>query len=150
MANILPENELLQEILEDTSVSFSFQSQLSEGEVLKTLEITYHNFPVYILVNGPTFSGKFSDLFELSKNSLKYRQGLDYGTASKFSELPMKGSADLYSIIMPGEMIKYFDITVMMTYEDSTAVMNTIIKKYRQPVRGNRQKFISQFLNYVR
>lgn len=150
MANILPSPQDLPEILEDSYESFTFAAELTSEETLKSIKIIDHSLPENILVVGATFSGTFSDLFELPLDSMKYRQGLEYGTASKFSELPEKGTADLYSIIMPGEMIKYFNIIVELVYTDVTLTDQTITKSYIQPVRGNRYKFISQFLNYVR
>lgn len=151
MADILPLNQTLPEIIEDSNESFTFQYTLDSGEVLKSFKISSNNFPESITVDEATFYGKFTDIFELPLNSMKYRKGLEYGTASKFSELPPKGMADLYSIVMPGEMLKYFNISVELEYEEaSSTTVQKMIKQYRQPVRGNRYRFISQFLNYVR
>lgn len=151
MAKILPEDNILPEILEGTSSSFTFSYDIDATEELDSISIT-SDFPDYILTNGPTFSGTFIDLFELEPASLKYRQNLDYGEAQKFSQLPPKGTADLYSYTPPHEMKKTFNVTVSMDYhliaEPDTKL--NITKHYIQVVQGNWDTFLRQFLEYVK
>ncbi|EQA7786704.1 hypothetical protein ACX818_001290 [Acinetobacter baumannii] len=151
MASILPENKLLNVIMEGNNSSVAFSPSLSGTEKLVSINIIYHNFPNSITVNGPKFSGVFRDLFELPKDSLKYRKGLEYGTASKFSELPPKGAAQLYSFTPPSQMLKNFNVTVELVYNEGpgTPELN-ITKEYIQPVQGNWDTFKNQFLEYVR
>ncbi len=150
MASILPENSTLTTIVEGSSSSFTFTSNLDATETLVSLEIISTDFPSSIIVSGPTFSGTFSNLFKLDPGSLKYRKGIEYGTADSFASLPSKGTADLYSFTAPQVMLKNFNVKVKLTYTDATMASINITKDYVQPVQGNWDTFKQQFLNYVR
>lgn len=153
MAEILPTNTMLPTILEGDSFSFSFTYSLAAGETVESILITHHNFPNVINVSGPTFSGTFSGLFSLPTDSLKYRKGLDYGVASRFSDLPAKGTADLYSMTPPSTMIKDYSLTVTLNYiktdEAGLETRLNITKTYTQRVQGNWSTFKNQFLDYL-
>lgn len=152
MAKILPEEKLLEEIIEGETTSFTFTHELSDQEVLVKLEIIETTFPNYILINGATFSGTFSGLFSLGPGALKYRIGLDYGEADSFADLPPKGTAQVYSYTAPSVMLETFKVVVKLTYTDildpSTEI--NITKTYTQPIRGDWNVFRQQFINYVR
>lgn len=153
MAEILPISTTLPIILEGDSFSFSFTYSLAAGEKFESLSIVQSNFPQGITISGPTFSGVFSGLFELPLNSLKYRKGLEFGVASRFSDLPPKGTADLYSMTPPSVMIKDYSIQVSLNYtktdEAGVETRLNITKWYTQRVQGNWSTFKNQFLNYL-
>lgn len=152
MASILPLNSKLGTIMEGVNASFTFTAELLPTEKLVSLKIIQTDFPKYISINGPTFSGTFVNLFQLPENSLKFRKGLEYGQASNFAELPPKGTADLYSFTAPSVMLKNFNLKVELVYTDEanpTTELN-ITNSYIQPVQGNWDTFKQQFLNYVR
>lgn len=151
MANILPIEPLLPEIMEGDSASFTFEAELDPAtEVLVNVEIIETDFPEYISIQGPTFSGNFINLFKLAPGSLKYRKGLDYGEADSFADLPPKGEASLYEYHAPREMIRNFNIKVQLNYTDLAGTQLNITKDYIQPIQGNWDNFKRQFLDYVR
>ncbi|QGZ15745.1 hypothetical protein HYQ21_gp229 [Acinetobacter phage vB_AbaM_Apostate] len=152
MAKIVPATTKLSTIMEGDNVSFTFSAELAATEKLVSLKIIQHDFPSYISINGATFSGRFTDLFKLPLNSLKYRKGLEYGQATTFAELPPKGTAVIYSFTTPNVMLKDFNLTVQLTYTEEanpTTELN-ITNSYIQPVQGNWDTFKHQFLDYVR
>ena len=153
LANILPELSKLPVIMEGSNFSYSFQQSLEADEVLVSFKITETDMPPAIEINGPTFSGNFSGLFTLPEGSLKYRIGNELKQASSFSELPPKGTADLYSYSAPRTMLKQFNIKVEIVYnkgEPGAEQVLNITKWYTQPVQGNWDTFTNMFLAYVR
>ena len=139
--------------MEGSNFSYSFQQSLEADEVLVSFKITETDMPPAIEINGPTFSGNFSGLFALSEGSLKYRIGNELKQSSSFSELPPKGTADLYSYSAPRTMLKQFNIKVELVYnkgEPSAEQVLNITKWYTQPVQGNWDTFTNMFLVYVR
>ncbi|ADG60061.1 hypothetical protein Acj9p161 [Acinetobacter phage Acj9] len=152
MADILPQLERLDDIREGEYSSFTFESDLTDQEVLVKLEIIESDFPEYILINGATFSGKFENLFTLPPGSLKYRDGLEYGEADSFASLPPKGTVQLYEYNAPRVMLEDFKISVRLTYTEITdpSTEINITKVYTQPIRGDWNVFRQQFINYVR
>lgn len=151
MAKLLPEEKLLPVIMEGEQSSFTFTYEIDSSEEFESILIEA-DFPDYIDINGPTFSGVFFDLFELPKNSLKFRKGLEFGEVSKFSDLPPKGEAQLYSYTAPSVMRQNFDVKVTLKYHDILTPENSlnITKYYVQPIQGNWNTFRQQFLDYVR
>lgn len=151
MADILPLEPLLPEIMEGDSASVTFTAELDPAtELLVDIEIIETDFPDTIDVQGPTFSGKFEHLFKLGPSALKYRIGLDYGEADSFADLPPKGSAQLYEYRAPREMLKNFNVKVRVNYTDLAGTPLNITKDYIQPIQGNWDNFRRQFLEYVR
>ena len=69
MATILPEESLLPVIMEGSNFSFTFTNTLEADEVLVDFKITETDMPQAIAINGPTFSGNFSGLFQLPPGS---------------------------------------------------------------------------------
>lgn len=150
MAKILPDS--LNTILEGEYFNKSFNYELDSNESFSSIKIIESNFPDYISIDGNSFYGVFRNLFDLPKDSLKYRKGLEYGTASNFNELPPKGTADLYSFTAPSEMIKNYTIKVKLSYFDISdpAIELNITKEYIQQVQGNWDSFKNNFLEYLR
>lgn len=152
--NILPVETLLTTIDEGEQFTFTFETLLEPDEILVSIEITDNDLPYVINVSGSTFSGNFYGLFDLPKNSLKYRQSVgDLISVSSFADLPPKGTADLYSYTPPSEMIKNFTITVVCKYMKGPVgaeLPMELSKVYIQPVQGNWSIFTKMFLDYVR
>lgn len=158
MAKILPIETVLPVIDENVNFSFNFDYELDSNEILDSITIKTSNMPEQININGKTFSGNFSGLFQLPKNSLKYRMNDQLYSTDSFSKLPQKGTFDLYSYSAPSEMLKTYDILVEMNYKSvvvdetgtNTEEVLNISKWYKQPVEGNWSTFMNMFLNYVR
>ncbi|ADI96399.1 gp5.1 conserved hypothetical protein [Acinetobacter phage Ac42] len=157
MANILPVNSILPDALEGDQVHQAFTAELSSTETLDSIRIINNDFPNGIVVNGASYSGVFRDVFKLSPGALKYRKGFEYGQADSFSELPPKGTADLYSYGAPSVMRDNFHCTVELIYTSSdasdpaaTGTQSTITKSYTQPLQGNWSTFANRFREYVR
>lgn len=150
MADILPISTLLPVIMEGANASSTFTPSLDATETLVDLSIIQTDFPEYISVSGPTFSGKFSGLFKLQPGALKYRAGLEYGETDSFASLPAKGEAQLYSYTAPSVMKKDFHVRVQLKYTNEAANQLNITKDYIQPIQGDWGTFRQQFLDYVR
>lgn len=149
MATILPEESELPDIYESEHANVEFGYILNSGEEFLSMSVE-SEFPDYIEHFSNGYKGEFNNLFELPPGSLKYTKGLEYGEAQKFSELPPKGTADLYSYTAPKIMLKNFNVSVNLKILDSIGTEINITKQYIQPVRGNWSTFKAQFLNYVR
>lgn len=145
MATILPTT--LNEVMENENFSITFSAQLEQEEILESININ-SDLPDYININESTVSGMFKNEFNLNKDSLKYRKYLTYGVASSFSELPEKGTYDLYSFETPKELKKEFNINVTLKYTLSGSPME-ISSNYILRLQGSWDSFKYALLEYI-
>ncbi len=98
MADILPINTTLREVIEGEYVEQYFTAQLSTNETLKSINIIDYQPVSDISVSETYYKGNYNSVFTFGNDVLKYREGDELKSASAWEDLPNPKTADLYSI----------------------------------------------------
>lgn len=163
MADILPINTTLPEVIEGEYVEQYFTAQLSTNETLKSINIIDYQPVSGISVSETYYKGNYNSVFTFGNDALKYREGDDLKSASAWEDLPSPKTADLYLWNAPRSLQKTFTYTVEIIYTvteessggssgGSTAPIVTEHKKqkvYSQTVKGNWSRWGDQLRAYV-
>lgn len=163
MADILPINTTLREVIEGEYVEQYFTAQLSTNETLKSINIIDYQPVSGISVSETHYKGNYNSVFTFGNDALKYREGDDLKSASAWEDLPSPKTADLYLWRAPRSLEKTFTYTVEIIYTvteessggssgGSSAPIVTEHKKqkvYSQTVKGNWSRWGDQLRAYV-
>lgn len=163
MADILPINTTLREVIEGEYVEQYFTAQLSTNETLKSINIIDYQPVSDISVSETYYKGNYNSVFTFGNDVLKYREGDELKSASAWEDLPNPKTSDLYLWKAPRTLEKTFTYTVEIIYTvteessggssgGSSAPIVTEYKKqkvYSQTVKGNWSRWGDQLRAYV-
>lgn len=159
MAEILPSNAKLDDVMELEGVNVTFSYSLTEeGAKFKSLNIIEHTSNPGITVQGANFKGSYKGVFSFGNDSLRYREGDDLKSAATWEDLPDPKKADLFLWRAPTNLRKTFTYTVELKYTVTTSgepggtpstSEKTLKKVYSQDVVGNWSIWGNQLREYV-
>lgn len=156
MADISPINTRLNDVMEGENISLIFTPVLGPDETLTSINIIDSPVVDGIIVEDNKVNGSYNNIFDLGNDSLMYRDGDEFKSASSWDDLPDKNTVDLYLWKAPSVLEKTYSYDVKMDYvlKDSTAepptsTLKTMTKTYRQTVKGNWDIWARKLRNYV-
>lgn len=160
MAQIIPINTTLEELIEGDFVDQYFTASLEADETLKSITITNYQPVTGITVAQNHYTGNYNSIFTFGANALLYREGNDLKSASAWEELPPPKEADLYLFRAPTALSKTFTYTVELIYTVTTPAVpgepgsgsveeKKLTKVYSQTVKGNWSIWAKKLRDYV-
>jgi len=167
MSDILPAQAELPRIPENDPVDISFSYVLTEpNSSVVSLEIISHTPNDTITVEANRFHGRYTNMFPLGDDALKYvtKDNVKH-TASRWEDLPDPKTADLYEWRAPSVLQRTFSYTVKLVYKvipevvpptggkvvppTPEPVIHEITKTYTQLVYGNWSIWANMLRDYV-
>lgn len=160
MAQILPINSILEELIENDYVNQEFSASLDSKEAIVSLTITNYQPVTGIQVFQTHYTGYYNSVFAIGSNSLKYRENDRFESADSWESLPNSKDVDLYLWKAPQELSRTFTYTVELIYTVTVPAVpgepgsgsieeKKLTKVYSQTVKGNWSIWAEKLRSYV-
>lgn len=160
MAQILPANTTLEEVMEGEAVNQTFSASFEADESLVSLTIIDYQPVTGIQVFQTHYTGHYNSVFTTGSDSLKYREGDQFKSAGSWDALPDPKTVDLYLWKAPQGLSKTFTYKLELIYNVTTpgdpelgtgpiVTKKTMTKVYSQTVKGNWSLWADKLRAYV-